>query len=122
MLVVPAECRWEVAVPGGDLWLVLFTLVQQGRRALKRALPDRQQEKVLRIDCAPDDANEGRVTLTLANTAGSWDEESGEMAPAWPSQPFCTDLLRLHDAILTTVATAEGNRLQLTLPGRGKAA
>ena len=122
VLVVPAECRWEVAVPGGDLWLVLFTLVQQGRRALKRALPDRQQEKVLRIDCAPDDANEGRVTLTLANTAGSWDEESGEMAPAWPSQPFCTDLLRLHDAILTTVATAEGNRLQLTLPGRGKAA
>ena len=32
------------------------------------------------------------------------------------------DLLRLHDASLATVATAEGSRLQLTLPGRGKAA
>ena len=96
--------------------------IKQGRRALKRVLPDRQQEKVLRIDCAPDDANEGRVTLTLANSASSWDEESGDTAPAWPSQPFCAELLRLHDASLATVATAEGSRLQLTLPGRGKAA
>ncbi|WP_297954279.1 hypothetical protein [uncultured Desulfobulbus sp.] len=43
-------------------------------------------------------------------------------APAWPTQPFCVELLRLHGACLTTVATAEGTRLQLELPVRGGAA
>ena len=43
-------------------------------------------------------------------------------APAWPTQPFCVELLRLHGASLTTVATAEGTRLQLELPVRGGAA
>ena len=122
VLVVPAECQGEVSVPGGDLWLVLLTLVQQGRRALKRVLPGRQQEKSLRIDCAPDETKGGRVTLTLVNSAACWDEESGTAAPAWPTQPFCVELLRLHGACLTTVATAEGTRLQLELPVRGGAA
>ena len=122
VLVVPAECQGEVSVPGGDLWLVLLTLVQQGRRALKRVLPGRQQEKSLRIDCAPDETKGGRVTLTLVNSAACWDEESGTAAPAWPTQPFCVELLRLHGASLTTVATAEGTRLQLELPVRGGAA
>ena len=43
-------------------------------------------------------------------------------APAWPTQPFCVELLRLHGASLATVATAEGTRLQLELPVRGGAA
>jgi hypothetical protein len=122
VLVLPAECQGEVSVPGGDLWLVLLTLVQQGRRALKRVLPGRQQEKSLRIDCTPDETKGGRVTLTLVNSAACWDEESGAAAPAWPTQPFCVELLRLHGACLTTVATAEGTRLQLELPVRGGAA
>ncbi|MDX9834370.1 MAG: hypothetical protein RBT36_04050 [Desulfobulbus sp.] len=121
VLVVPAECQGEVSVPDDDLWLVLLTLVQQGRRALKRVLPGRQQEKTLRIACAPDEPKGRRVTLTLVNSAACWDEESGVAAPAWPSQAFCEELLRLHGACLTLVATAEGSRLQLELPVRGVA-
>ena len=47
---------------------------------------------------------------------------SSTAAPAWPTQPFCVELLRLHGASLTTIATAEGTRLQLELPVRGGAA
>ena len=59
----------------------------------------------------------------------------GSSAPRFPGWPHAcdhgfvaacaaplADLLRLHDASLATVAAAEGSRLQLTLPGRGKAA
>jgi hypothetical protein len=42
--------------------------------------------------------------------------------PTECSADSLADLLRLHDASLATVATAEGSHLQLTLPGRGKAA
>lgn len=121
VLVVPTECHGETTVPGGDLWLVLLTLVQQGRRALKRVLPGRQEEKLLRIECTTNEGKAGRFTLTLVNSAACWDEESGAAAPAWPSLAFCEELLQVHGASLSTFAAVKGSRLQVELPAHGAA-
>lgn len=117
VLSLPAECCQEVTVAAGDLWLVLLTLLQQGRRALNReAAAGPQTDKRLNVDCRVQSGEHLRLSLILSNTAGAWAEESG--GSVWPSLTFCTHLLQMHRAALTLDTTSQGERLLLDLPCR----
>jgi len=115
-LRLPAECRHEATMAAGDLWLVLLTLLQQGRRALNREGAGGLPEKRLSVECRSLPGADLRLCLVLTNSAGAWDEE--RPGSAWPSLLFCAHLLQRHQASLTAEAVAPGKRLLLTLPCR----
>jgi hypothetical protein len=117
VLNLPVDCPHEVAMNAGDLWLVLLTLVHQGRHALNRIVPDKQTEKWLRLECSTLPGDKRRLTITLTNSAAAWDDEgSGDLI--WPSRTFCTHLLHRHQVELTTSKVTEGSHLILDLPCR----
>ncbi len=119
-LDLPIECNQEAAIAAGDLWLVLLALMQQGRRALNRALPGKQSEKRLQIACQTHPGENRRLTLTLTNTAAAWDDDSA--GAVWPPLAFCTDLLQMHGASLALESTGGETRLLIELPYRSSVA
>ena len=117
VLSLPVDCSHEVAMTAGDLWLVLLTLIHQGRQALNRIVPGKQTEKWLRLEGMALPGNDRRFTLTLTNSAAAWDDEgSGESI--WPSRTFCTLLLHRHQVALTAPKVSGGTHLILELPCR----
>jgi len=118
-LNLPRECAYETPVAAGDLWLVVVSLIQLGRRVVRRVAAGSQSEKHLTIECRPP-GDEGRLTLLLTNSTGSWEEERPD--PVWPSLIFCTHLLQLHGALLTIDAACHQTRLRISLPCRGSVA
>ncbi|MBV5318363.1 MAG: hypothetical protein JZU50_11210 [Desulfobulbaceae bacterium] len=120
---LPAECRFEVQIPAGDLWLVLLTLTQSGRRALNQAFPGKKPNKHLTIECGFSPSPENRIlTLSLSNSAASWPEDTSVAGTVWPSLTFCTHLLQFHHASLTLIEEAKGNQILLEIPCRKAAA
>ncbi len=119
-LDLPVECNQEAAIAAGDLWLVLLALMQQGRRALNRAIPGKQSEKRLQIACRAHPGESRRLTLTLTNSAAAWDDDSA--GAVWPPLSFCTDLLQMHGASLVLESTGGENRLLIELPYRSSVA
>ncbi len=120
VLSLPIECRHEVTVAAGDLWLVLLTLLQQGRCALNRGASGTQTEKRLRVECRAQPGENHRLSLVLSNSAAAWDDDSG--GSVWPSLTFCTHLLQIHQASLAIEATPQGERLLIDLPRRNSVA
>jgi hypothetical protein len=119
ILNLPTECRHEITVAAGDLWLVLLTLLQQGRRALNRAADSNPHNgKRLNVECRAQSGE--HIRLILTNTTGTWAEESS--GSAWPSLTFCTHLLHMHQASLNLEATVQGERLLVDLPCRSSVA
>lgn|GEM_PF-947711 len=117
VLSLPVDCPHEVPMTGGDLWLVLLTLIHQGRHALNRTLPGKQTEKWLWLECTALPGDDRHLTLTLTNSAATWDDEgSGESI--WPSRTFCTHLLHQHQVELTALKVSGGTHLILKLPCR----
>lgn len=119
-LTVPENCRHEVRVPPGDLWLVLLTLVQSGRQALNRTFPGRSADKSMSVECITTAQHSHQLRIDFTNSAQAWAEETvdGENNPVWPSFSFCTQLMHLHQASLTPVPASPEKRLQLVLPCR----
>lgn len=115
VLNLPTDCRHAITVPAGDLWLVLLTLLQQGRRALSREATGVRGEKWLRVQCLehPDNGNR-RLHLVLTSSVAAWHDDRSDSV--WPSSAFCTHLLRMHDASLTIEATSQGDHFILDLP------
>ena len=115
VLTLPAECRHAITVPAGDLWLVLLTLLQQGRRALGQKETGAPAEKWLRVQCRehPDDGNR-RLILVLTNSRAAWHDDLADSV--WPSSSFCTHLLRMHNASLTIETTFQGEHVLIDLP------
>jgi hypothetical protein len=116
VLSLPIDCRHEVTVAAGDLWLVLLTLLQQGRRALSREAAGAQTEKRLSMECRVHTGEPRRLSLVLTNSAAAFDDDSA--GSVWPSQTFCTHLLQMHQATLAIEATPDGERLLIDLPHR----
>ena len=115
VLNLPVNCPHEVEMTAGDLWLVLLTLVHQGRQALNRAFPDKLTEKWLRLECNALPGDDRRLTLTLTNSAAAWDNEDS-IKSIWPNRTFCTQLLHRHQVELTALEHSGGTRLILDLP------
>ncbi len=114
---LPVECRHEVQIPAGDLWLVVLTLLQSGRRALNHAFPGKSEQKNLSVDCVLAAQDTARLTLHFTNSAGSWpDKDTGEMV--WPPQTFCQHLLQSHQATLVCSKTEKGHSMFIELPRR----
>jgi len=123
VFTVPVECRYEVQIPAGDLWLVLLTLTQSGRRALNQAFPGKQPNKQMTMECHLPPPSEGqRLTLRLYNSASSWPDDAAPAGTVWPSLTFCTHLLQHHQASLTFHEESTGTQLLLDLPCRTTAA
>ncbi|MDD2338617.1 MAG: hypothetical protein PHD01_18835, partial [Geobacteraceae bacterium] len=116
VLSLPTEYSYEVPGAAGDLWLVLLTLLHQGRRALNRALPDKQSEKRLRVECTVSPGEQHRITLALTNSAAAWDDSGTDSIR--PSFLFCTHLLHEHGITLTASEASDGVHLILDLPYR----
>lgn len=115
VLTLPAECRYAITIPAGDLWLVLLTLLQQGRRALNHEATGVRPEKWLRVQCRehPDNGNR-RLILMLTNSRAAWHDDRTDSV--WPSSAFCTHLLRMHHASLTIETTSQGEHVLIDLP------
>jgi hypothetical protein len=117
VLSLPVDCPYEVPVTAGDIWLVLLTLIHQGRCALNRTLPGKQEGKRLRLECMLLPGDHRRLALTLTNSTAVWDDEgSGESI--WPSRTFCTHLLQRHQVTLTAPELSGETLLILDLPYR----
>ncbi len=120
---LPAECRFEVQIPAGDLWLVLLTLTQSGRRALNQTFPGKQPNKRLTIECRfPPSPEHQTLTLSCSNSAAVWPDDTSVAGTVWPSLTFCTQLLQLHHASLTLLEEAKGTQILLEIPCRKAAA
>lgn len=118
-LGLPTDCRHDIPIPAGDLWLVLLTLLQQGRRALHRETTGARSEKWLNVACRVQPGADRRLQLVLTNSAAAWDDGS---EPVWPSLTFCAHLMHRHQASLTVEPTLQGTHLLLDLPCRPIAA
>lgn len=120
---LPGECRFEVHLPAGDLWLVLLTLCQSGRRALNQAFPGKQGNKHLTLACRLSQEEERPLLiLSCSNSAGSWPDDPAITGTVWPTLAFCTELLQLHQASLRQVEETNGSLILLELPCRRVAA
>jgi hypothetical protein len=117
-LELPVDNRFEALVPAGDLWLVLLTLINQGRRSLTRGNGNRQSPQLISISVATAD-QDGRLCLQLSNSSGTWLEGDNSL---WPDRPFCTQLLQLYQAGLHEQAKGTQLKLNLELPCRSSVA
>lgn len=117
-LELPVDNRFEALVPAGDLWLVLLTLINQGRRSLTRGNGNRQSPQLISISVATAD-QDGRLCLQLSNSSGTWLEGDNSL---WPDRPFCTQLLHLYQAGLHEQAKGTQLKLNLELPCRSSVA
>jgi len=122
-LQLPSDGRFEVNLPAGDLWLVLLTLCQSGRRALNQTFPGKQANKHLTLACRlSQEPERPLLILSCSNSAGSWPDDAAATGTVWPSLAFCTELLQLHQATLDLTDEANGSQIRLELPCRRLAA
>jgi hypothetical protein len=117
-LELPGENRFEALVPAGDLWLVLLTLIDQGRRGLKQGTTASQSARLIRITAEAGSGNHP-LSLHLSNSSGTW--VAGDPS-LWPDRPFCTQLLQLHQAQLQEQDNDTHLSLTIALPGRNSVA
>jgi hypothetical protein len=111
-----------VQIPAGDLWLVLLTLVQCGRRAFHQAAPLHNKEKRLVVACLNENTTQNRVVLRFTNSTCSWPAPTLQDSAVWPSLAFCRHLLRLHGGDLNLQEEAPHfQAILLDLPCRPKA-
>ena len=116
ILRLPTGCRGQVTVAAGDLWLVLLTLLEQGRRALNREVSKSQPEKWLSAECQVLAEVPYRIRLVLTNSAAAW--EDGHSGPVWPTLAFCAHLLQLYQASIHLETITLGKRILIDLPCR----
>lgn len=114
VLNLPTDCQHAITVPAGDLWLVLLTLLQQGRRALNRKATGTPAEKWLSVQCREQPEANRRISLVLTNSVAAWHDDRFDSV--WPSSAFCTHLLQMHHASLAIEATSQGERVLIDLP------
>lgn len=119
-LSLPGQGRHQVGTAGGDLWLVLLSLLEQGRRALKEHSGADQGEKRLSVTLRQTVEDPDMLSLVLDNSAAAWIEDETDMV--WPSRALCTLLLQRHQGSLTIETLPEGQRLRINLPCRTSAA
>ncbi len=118
-LVLPHDGDAETSVAAGDLWLVLCTMVQWGRRVLKHSSTDQQVQKRLTLERRIEPGHQDRLTLLFANSTGFWMDDHPE--PGWPTLAFCTQLLQQQGASLLLDDSTGISFLVLHLPLRQKA-
>lgn len=116
VLRLPADCPGVVTVAAGDLWLVLLTLLEQGRRALNRKVSGSQPEKWISAECQVLAEVPHRIRLVLTNSAAAW--ECDRAGTVWPSLAFCGHLLQVYQASLHLETITLGKRLLIDLPCR----
>ena len=116
ILRLPTGCRGQVTVAAGDLWLVLLTLLEQGRRALNREVSKSQPEKWLSAECQVLAEVPHRIRLVLTNSVAAW--EDGHSGPVWPTRAFCAHLLQLYQASIHLETITLGKRILIDLPCR----
>nr|WP_321466064.1 hypothetical protein [uncultured Desulfobulbus sp.] len=117
-LELPTDNRFEALVPAGDLWLVMLTLINQGRHALQQNRADANTAKLISISVELTDQQD-RIRLWLSNSSGTWLEGDNTL---WPDRPFCTQLLQQHQATLQEHPKGAQIRLSLEIPCRNSAA
>lgn len=120
-LVLPDQCRHEVRIPAGDLWLVLVTVVQLGRRDFQRLQPNPKAAKRLSFSCTLHADRPQSLRLIITSNASSWGEEH-RTDTAWPSLAFCDQILHSHQASLASKAGPDGPCIVLELPLRATVA
>lgn len=111
-LELPTDAQSEALIPAGDLWLILLTLIDQGRRALKNmsAPPDSGKQIHLLLEPTGDS---GTVRLLLSNSSGGW--AAGDPL-LWPDRVLCMQLLQQHQASLEEQVKGAKLTLIMTLP------
>jgi hypothetical protein len=115
----PEQYPDVIHIPAGDLWLVLLTLVQSGRRALNQADSVPPGKKNLVIACLNQTTEKDHLILQFTNTASSWPEAPAPESAIWPSLAFCRHLLRLHGGdISRREEDHRTNAILLRLPSR----
>lgn len=108
-----------VTIPAGELWLVLLTLVQSGRRAFFQDAPLNNGGKKLSITWLKESTTQDHLVLQFTNSACSWPGPSFQDSAVWPSLAFCRHLLRLHGGDLhLQEEDAQTNAVLLDLPCR----
>lgn len=118
----PEQYPDVIHIPAGDLWLVLLTLVQSGRRALNQADAMHSAKKSLVISCLNQTMEKEHLALQFTNTASSWPQAPVPEAAVWPSLAFCRHLLRLHGGDLhRREEDHRTNAILLRLPYRSSA-
>ena len=117
-LEVPTDNRCEALVPAGDLWLVLLTLINQGRHSLRLNGADSKPPKRITVLAEPMD-QQGTIRLLLSNSNGTWLEGDNTL---WPDRSFCTQLLQEHRGTLHELTKGAHLQLILEFPCRSSAA
>jgi hypothetical protein len=117
-LDLPIDTRYEALVPAGDLWLVVLTLINQGRGALNLGDASSRSAKLISIVVEGINQNQ-QLCLQLHNSTGTWLENEGSL---WPDRAFCTQLLQLHQAELHELHQDAQVLLELRLPCRATTA
>jgi len=116
-LDLPADNRFEALVPAGDLWLVMLTLIHQGRQALQQTRVDTNTAKLISIRIEPTEQQD-RIRLWLSNSSGAWLEGDTSL---WPDRPFCTQLLQQHQSSLHEHIQGAYIQFSLEIPCRNSA-
>ena len=113
-LDVPLKAPIEALVPAGDLWLILVSFIDQGRRALKKATNTESSAKtiLLRLEST---AQAATVRLEVSNSSGNWIEGDPML---WPKREFCQQLLQSHKATLDEEVKGSKRNLLIELPCR----
>ena len=119
-LRLPDDCPYEAMVAAGDLWLIVLSIIQQGRRILHgatRSAPD-ERAQWLAIECNVPQGENQRLALLLSHSKTNWEE--GHPDPLWPSLDFCAQLLQTYGATLAT--SPDASHLCIDLPSRSSVA
>lgn len=119
-LRLPSDCPYEAMITAGDLWLIVLTIIQLGRRILHgttRPTPE-QSTQWLAIEYSVTPGENQRLALLLSHSKTSWEEEHPD--PLWPSLAFCAQLLQTYGATLTIAPDAP--HLRIDLPCRSSVA
>lgn len=119
-LRLPSDCPYEAMITAGDLWLIVLTIIQLGRRILHgttRPTPE-QCTQWLAIEYSVTPGENQRLALLLFHSKTSWEEERPD--PLWPSLAFCAQLLQTYGATLTTAA--DPPHLRIDIPCRSSVA
>ena len=113
-LDVPLKTPIEALVPAGDLWLILVSFIDQGRRALKKVNNEDSSPKtiLLRLEST---AQAKTVRLEVSNSSGNWIEGDPIL---WPERAFCQQLLLHHNATFDEEVKGTIRTLLIELPCR----
>jgi len=117
-LDIPLKTKIEALVPAGDLWLILLTLLDQGRRSLKKATNSDSSPKEIHLRLEST-AQAEKIRLELSNSSGGWIEGAPML---WPKREFCERLLQQHHATLEEQVKGSKLNLIIELPCRDSVA